>query len=68
MPLLIQKRIEINRQIYNISECYTIGEVQTKFNISDSALNNIIKRNGILKIKKGWFTYVPQSTIDKILS
>ena len=62
-PQATTKTVELN-----ISECYTIGEVQTKFNISDSALNNIIKRNGIPKIKKGWFTYVRQSTIDKILS
>ena len=51
-----------------ISDCYTITEVQNKYGISDSALNNIIKRNSIPKIKKGWFAYVPKTVIDKLLS
>ncbi|WP_394992557.1 helix-turn-helix transcriptional regulator [Emticicia sp.] len=53
---------------YHISDCYTIMEVQNKFGISDSALNNITKRNNVLKIKKGKFTYVPKVIIDKLLS
>lgn len=53
---------------FDISECYTISEVQNKYRISDSALNNIIKRNSIPKIKKGWFAYVPKIIIDKLLS
>ncbi len=53
---------------YKIEDCYTIGEVQKKFNISDSALTDIIKRNGILKLKKGWYVYVPKKEIDKLLS
>ncbi len=53
---------------YHISDCYTIMEVQNKFGISDSALNNITKRNNVPKIKKGKFTYVPKVIIDKLLS
>jgi excisionase family DNA binding protein len=53
---------------FNISDFYTITEVQHKYGISDSALNNIIKRNSITKIKKGWFAYVPKTVIDKLLS
>ena len=53
---------------YNISDCYTIMEVQHKFGISDSALNNITKRNNVPKLKKGKFTYVPKVIIDKLLS
>jgi hypothetical protein len=45
-----------------------IGEIQSKFNISDSALNNIIKRNNLPKIRKGRYTYVKKTLIDKILS
>lgn len=53
---------------YNISECYTITEAQNKFSISDSALNNIIKRHNIPKTKNGKFTYVPKTLIDKLLT
>jgi excisionase family DNA binding protein len=53
---------------FDITDCYTITEVQNKYSISDSALNNIIKRNSIPKIKKGWFVYVPKTVIDKLLS
>lgn len=53
---------------FDISDCYTITEVQHKYGISDNALNNIIKRNSIPKIKKGWFAYVPKTVIDKLLS
>ncbi|GAB2629989.1 helix-turn-helix domain-containing protein [Emticicia sediminis] len=53
---------------YHISDCYTIMEVQHKFGISDSALNNITKRNHVPKLKRGKFTYVPKVIIDKLLS
>jgi excisionase family DNA binding protein len=53
---------------FDISDCYTITEVQHKYGISDNALNNIIKRNSIPKVKKGWFAYVPKTVIDKLLS
>lgn len=52
---------------FDISECYTITEVQNKFGISDKALHTIIKRNNIPKRKKGWYTYVPKTMIDKLL-
>jgi excisionase family DNA binding protein len=53
---------------FEITDCYTIGEVMEKYGISDSALNNIIKREGVPKIKKGWYAYVPKPIIDKILT
>ncbi len=53
---------------FNISECYTITEIQKKFGISEKALYEVIKRNNIPKIKKGWFVYVQKTDIDKILS
>ena len=53
---------------YAISDCYTITETQNKYGVSDSALNNIIKRFNVPKIKKGKFTYIPINVIDKILS
>jgi excisionase family DNA binding protein len=53
---------------FDISECYNLTEVQSKYAISETALQNLIKRNSIPKIKKGWFAYVPKTVIDKLLS
>ena len=51
----------------DISECYNLTEVQNKYGISETAVQNLIKRNSIPKIKKGWFAYVPKTVIDKLL-
>ena len=53
---------------FDIAECYNLTEVQSKYGISETALQNLIKRYEIPKIKKGWFAYVPKTVIDKILS
>lgn len=53
---------------YDIAECYNLTEVQNKYGISEKALHNLIKRNNIPKIKKGWFAYVPKPHIDKLLT
>ncbi|MDM1532844.1 helix-turn-helix domain-containing protein [Myroides marinus] len=52
---------------FNITDCYTLKEIQEKFKISETALQNLIKRNNIPKIKKGWFAYVPKKIIDSLL-
>ncbi len=53
---------------FNISDCYTLTEIQSKYGISEKAVQNIIKRNSIPKIKKGRFAYVPKTLIDNLLS
>lgn len=53
---------------YSIKDCYTIGETQSKFGISEKALYEIIKRNNIPKIKHGKYTYIPKTLIQNILS
>lgn len=53
---------------FDISDCYNLTEVQDKYGISERALHDIIKRNSIPKIKRGWFAYVPKTIIDKLLS
>lgn len=74
------KRSEINKLLeqpqplkqikieYDISDSYTINEVLEKYSISETALHNLIKRQSIPKIKKGWYAYVPKPIIDKLLS
>lgn len=53
---------------FDITDCYTINEVLEKYGISETALQNLIKRESIPKIKKGWYAYVPKLIIDKYLS
>lgn len=53
---------------FDIADCYNLTEVQDKYGISETAVQNLIKRNSIPKIKKGWFAYVPKTVIDKLLS
>lgn len=53
---------------FDIKDCYTINEVLEKYSISETALHNLIKRESIPKIKKGWYAYVPKPIIDKYLS
>lgn len=53
---------------FDISDCYNLAEVQAKYGISETALQNLIKRNSIPKIKKGRFAYVPKAVIDILLS
>lgn len=53
---------------FDITDCYTINEVLEKYSISETALQNLIKRENIPKIKKGWYAYVPKPIIDKYLN
>lgn len=53
---------------FEITDCYTISEVLEKYSISEKTLQNLIKRESIPKIKKGWYAYVPKPIIDKYLS
>lgn len=51
-----------------LTECYKISEVQKKFNISEKALYDLIKREAVPKLRKGSYAYVPKERIDKLLS
>ncbi|MBL4586013.1 MAG: helix-turn-helix domain-containing protein [Flavobacteriales bacterium] len=52
---------------FDIEDYYTLTEIQKKYSISESTVHHIIKRNGIPKIKKGWYAYVPKKSIDELL-
>jgi len=45
-----------------------MGEIQAKFNISEKALYDLIKRNNIAKFQVGRFTYVSKKTIERIFN
>jgi excisionase family DNA binding protein len=51
----------------DITECYTLTEIHVKYGISESALQNLIKRNNIQKMKSGKCVYVPKSDIERLL-
>lgn len=53
---------------YEISDCYTMKEVQNLYGISEKALYELIQRNNIPKRKEGWYSFVPKMIIDKLLS
>lgn len=49
------------------NNAYTINEVQEKFKISQTALQTLIKRNNVPKIRKGKFAFVSKEVIDGLL-
>jgi excisionase family DNA binding protein len=52
---------------FKVIDHYHMGEIQLKFNISEKALYDIIKRNNIPKVQQGKFVYAPKSIIDQLL-
>lgn len=50
----------------NVSEFFSISEVQEKFKVSQSALQKILKRNDVQKMQIGKFVYVPKVIINNI--
>jgi excisionase family DNA binding protein len=63
-----EPKIKPIQQQVEISDCYNLTEIQNKYGISETALQNLINRNGITKIKNGWFAYVPKTAIDNLLT
>jgi excisionase family DNA binding protein len=61
------KAVNLEQKQFDISDCYNLTEIQNTYGISETALQNLIKRNNIPKIKKGGFAYVPKTVIDKLL-
>jgi excisionase family DNA binding protein len=55
-------------ETFDIKDCYTLTEIQDKYKVSESTVQQLIKRNSIPKIKKGWYAYVPKQSIDELLT
>lgn len=62
------KAIHPEAATYTIAECYTLTETQQKYNISESALQNIVRKHDIPKIKSGIYSYIPKTIIDTLLN
>jgi excisionase family DNA binding protein len=58
----------INSVQFDISECYNFDEIQSKYGISETELQQLIQQNEIPKIKLGWYAYVPKTAIDKLFN
>ena len=54
--------------VFDIKDYYTLTEIQDKYKVSESTVQQLIKRNSIPKIKKGWYAYVPIQIIDELLT
>lgn len=50
-----------------LKDCFTIGQIQTEYNLSETSLRNLIRRHKIPKFQKGKFVYVPKSLLQPIL-
>ena len=68
VPIAIPEPIPEPPKVYKPEDCYTIGEVQKKFGISDKTLYLAIKRLNIDKIPIGKYVYVPKKQIDKVFA
>lgn len=68
LPPDIMPAIPDIQSVMKIEACYTIGEVEAKFSVPGKTLYDIIKRQGIPKLKVGKFTYVPKSRIHEIFN
>ena len=64
--IVIRPVEKIKKKQPTIEECYSIGEVQDKFGISNGALYNLLKRKGIEKFSSGKFTYVEKEVIESL--
>lgn len=53
---------------FKVEQNYTIGEIQSKFNISEKALYDLIRRNDVPRQQRGKYVYVKKSIINKLLS
>ncbi|NML56761.1 helix-turn-helix domain-containing protein [Chryseobacterium cheonjiense] len=50
-----------------IKDCYSIGEILSKYKIAESTLRRIVSTNKIPKYNEGKFVYIPKYAIDPFL-
>jgi excisionase family DNA binding protein len=60
--------VQLHPTQYEITDCYTLTEIQNKYGISARALHEIIKRNNIPKLRKEKIVFVPKIIIDNLLN
>jgi excisionase family DNA binding protein len=67
-PEFLVKKVEKPKKRPPTRYCYTMAEAQDKFNFSEKALYELIKRNNIPKYQNGWYTYVLKSDLERIIN
>lgn len=60
--------LKTGQQFPGFDNCYTITQIQQKYNISSGALYLLIQRQGIIKYSVGKFTCVAKQDIDIIFN
>lgn len=50
-----------------LKDCFTIGQIQKEYSISETSLKSLIARHNIPKFQKGKFVYVPKVKIEHLL-
>ena len=60
--------LKTGQQFPGFDNCYTITQIQQKYNISSSALYLLIQRQGIVKYSVGKYTCVAKQDIDIIFN
>lgn len=60
--------LKTGQQFPGFDNCYTITEIQQKYNISSGALYLLLQRQGIVKYSVGRFTCVAKQDIDIIFN
>ena len=64
---LYQEDCSITPDMFDISDCYNLTEIQRLYSISGKGLYDLIKRNNIPKIKDSGMLFVPKTFIDNLL-
>ncbi len=59
---------KVQPEVKSLADCYTTKEVQQLYHISEKGLYDILKRNNVIKIRKGWYSYVPKNIIHQLFS
>lgn len=50
-----------------LEDCFTIGEIQNEYCLSETSLRSLITRHKIPKFQRGKFVYIPKKIIEPIL-
>lgn len=63
-----RNNFQVERNESGIIDLYSISEIQNLFTISESALQELLRRNGAVKYKHGRSIFIPKEVIENLLS
>jgi excisionase family DNA binding protein len=62
----IKEKAKVKNVKFKVEDFYSVTEAEQKAGMSNKAFFEFLKREGIAKIQKGKFVYVPKKIIDQI--